>query len=158
MSIFKANLDNFATTYYVAPIDTYELEILKYAVRKQTVQNEEIPIVTVSFRIESGDNSGTSERGKPVRMDVWLRSEDDFNRLLRMSMCALGIMPGTPQGDADFKARFGDLDWSVDPDSGVVGSAFEKTIKGRVQCKLSSKADKTDPNKFYQQFGSFLPA
>lgn len=155
MSIFKPNLDRFSSTFYVAPIGVYELEIMKLSFAKRKAKEVEVATVNVTLAIRGSDEHGDAENNNIVNFTAWLKEEDDFKQLMVLAMSALGIKPGTRQADEEFRIRFGDLDFKVDTDSGTLGSGYDKIVKGRVRCKLSSQPDKIDPEKMYQRFGGF---
>jgi hypothetical protein len=155
MSIFKPNLDKYASTYFVAPIDDYELEVVKVSLSNRKAKEVETPVIKVLFRIINAETSGNEYADKPVSQDFWLKTADDFQGVLRLAQAAMGFEVGTEAGDEAFKAAAADLDFSVDPDSLVLGTAYEKLVKTRVRCKLTSTADKQDATKFYQRFGPF---
>lgn len=157
MSIFKPNLDTYSSAFFVAPIDDYELELMKISVAKRSIQNVDVVVPRFSFRIVSGDMTGTEFANKPVNWEPWLKEEKDFDQILQFGMAAFGIKPGTKQADEEFKMRYGSLDWSIDADSNILGEVYEKMLKARVKCKLTSTPDKKDPEKMYQRFGRFGP-
>lgn len=157
MSIWNRNLDKFSSKVFVAPVDTYELEVLGFGLKMVEVKNEKVPVVGVRYVIKSGDTTGTEYAGKPVTHDVWLKKEEDLDQLFRIFMCAVGIKPGTDEADNEFRMRYGSEDFTVDTDSVVLGAGFNKAVKGIVRCQLSSNPSKTDSTRFFQNFKGYSP-
>lgn len=161
MSIFSPNLDKFTAVRFVAPIDTYELEVISLSVNtrevtdKETQQKSIKPIVNVTFRIENGESTKTEYRGKAVTNQFWLGEDDDsWNRLLRFVGAAKGIKFGDEAGDEAFKQMMATADLSVNSETKQLGAAFESLKKARVKCALGTKISKGEQ---YQTFGVFTP-
>lgn len=164
MSIYTPNLDKFTSVYFVAPPDSYELEVIKPSVRtvevtdKQTQQKTKKPVVAFLLRIVAGDQSGKEFTDKPVSADFWLSEDErDWNKLIRFVGAAKGINGGTDEADAQLRTMLATADLSVDAENNKLGSAYEGLKGARVRCTLSQSPAKNDPNKMYQNFGTWMP-
>lgn len=164
MSVYAPNLDKFTSVFFVAPMDNYELEVIKSSVRTvevtdpKTQQKEKKPILSFLLRIINGESSGTEFSDKPVNADFWLGNDDrDWQQLLKFVGAVHGITMGTTEADEQLREKLAGQDLAVDAEAGTIGTAYTALVKGRVRCALSQKVAKNDPNKRYQQFGTWLP-
>lgn len=164
MSIYSPNLDKFTSVFFVAPPDTYELEVIKPNVKtvevtdKTTQQKTKKPVVSFIMRIVSADSSGEEFKDKPVTVDFWLSDDErDWNNLLRFIAAAKGVKLGSDEADDQFRTIAGQMDLSVDAENGKLGAGFDSLKNARVRCALTQTVAKNDPNKMYQKFGMFLP-
>lgn len=164
MGIYSPNLDKFSSVYFIAPRDEYELEVIKMSVRtvevtdKKTQTKTKKPVVGCLLRIVSGTETGNEYSDKPVSADFWLSEDErDWNKLLRFVAACKGFKGGTDEGDEAFRNAIAGLDLSVDPENNKLGSGYEGLVKSRVRCTLTQNPGKADPNKMYQNFGTWLP-
>lgn len=161
MSIFKPNLDKFSSKMFIAPANEYEVEIATVKYRAVDIKNgaragQKMHMVDIATRIVA-DTSGDKEfENKPLNVSFILDAEreDSFDRLIKFVMCCKGLRPGSDESDTEFKSRFGDLDLSVDPDTGTIGSGYETLQKNRV---IVTVGIRTQGDKQYQDYKGCRP-
>lgn len=161
MSIFKPNLDRFSSKVFIAPANEYEVEVASVKYRAVDIKNgaragQKMHMIDIATRIIA-DTSGDKEfENKPVSVSFILdpEREDSFDRLIRFVMCCKGIRPGSEESDNEFKTRFGDLDLSVDLESGEIGSGYASLTKNRVIVNVGIR---TQGDRQYQDYKSCRP-
>jgi hypothetical protein len=161
MSIFKPNLDKFSSKVFIAPANEYEVEVASVKYRAVDIKNgaragQKMHMIDVATRIIA-DTSGDKEfENKPISVSFILdpEREDSFDRLIRFVMCCKGIRPGSEESDNEFKTRFGDLDLSVDIESGEIGAGYASLAKNRVIVNVGIR---TQGDKQYQDYKSCRP-
>lgn len=161
MSIFKPNLDRFSSKMFIAPANEYEVEIATVKYRAVDIKNgaragQKMHMVDIATRIIA-DTSGDKEfEGKPLNISFILDAdrEDSFDRLIKFVMCCKGLKPGSDDSDNEFKSRFGDLDLSVDTDSGTLGAGYDSLQKNRV---IATVGIRTQGDKQYQDYKGCRP-
>jgi hypothetical protein len=131
MSIFKPNLDNFTTKFFVLPAGEWELEVAKVSLRSVDIRNgknagNKMHMVSVSNRVIGTSEGDKDLANKSATFDfiVNVDQADGFNRVLKFAMVCNGIVAGTDEADAEFRQRFGGEDWSVDVETGTLGSGW----------------------------------
>lgn len=131
MSIYKPNLDKFSSKNFILPAGEWELEVASVKLRSVDIKNgknagSKMHMVSVSNRVIASTDGGTELANKPVTFDFIINvdQEDGFKRVLKFAMVCNGIVAGTDEADEEFRSRFGGEDWSVDVDSGTLGSGW----------------------------------
>jgi len=137
-SIFKPNLDAFSSKVFILPANEYEFEIGALKLRSADIKNGEragqkMHMLSVPTRVVQTTSGDTEFANKPTTFDFIINVDqaDGFNRILKFAMAANGIVPGTDEADAEFKTRFGGEDWSVDVETGTLGTGWQMLQKKR---------------------------
>lgn len=165
MKVFTPNLDKFKSTFFIAPIDDYELEVIKVGGRTITYDDKDNPgkkitkpVFDVLFGIVNGQQTGTEYKGKPVSINFFVDVEKDdaLNAPLALMQACMGI-ESSDTGDREFAQKIAGWDVGIDAETGTLGADWQKMVKTRVRSNLSSTIDKKDPTKQYQKFGKFRP-
>ncbi len=137
-SIFKPNFDKFSSKVFVLPPDEYELEIGALKLRSVDIKKgdragQKMHMLTVPTRVIRTVAGDAEFENKPTSFDFIINvdQEDGFNRILRFAMVANGIIPGSDAADVEFKERFGNEDWSVNVESGELGTGWQMLQKKR---------------------------
>jgi len=160
MSIFKPNLDKFSSKIFIAPANEYEVEVGVAKLRTVDIKKgdragQKMHIVAFPTRIVADASGDVEFKDKPLNVDFIIGDgEDAFNRLLRFVMTCVGIMPGSDEADEEFRERYGDADYSVDTETGTLGTGYAALQKARVivNVDINSQGDKQ-----YQNFKGSRP-
>lgn len=138
MSLFKPQFDNFSSKAFVLPAGEWELEVASLKLRSVDIKKgdragQKMYMITVSNRVIKATDGSDEMANKPFVFDIIINHDqpDGFNRALKFAMSCVGIVSGTDEADEEFKARFGNDDWSVDIDEGKLGDAWNALAKMR---------------------------
>jgi hypothetical protein len=139
MSLFKPQFDNFSTQRFNLGAGEWEIEIASLKLRSVEIKKgdragQKMHMITVNSRVISDSNGDTTNANKPFSFDLIINPDEPtgFNNVLKLAMACVGIRSGTAEADAEFTERFGNDDWSVDTDTGTLGSAWHALAKSRV--------------------------
>lgn len=138
MSIFKPNLDSFTSKIFTLPAGEWELEVAKVALRSVDIKKgdragQKMYMISVSNRVIGTSDGDKELANKPAQFDFIINPDqpDGFNRVLKFAMACNGIVAGTDEADEEFRSRFGNEDWSVDVENGVLGTGWQMLAKKR---------------------------
>jgi len=139
MSLFKPQFDNFSTQRFNLGAGEWEIEIASLKLRSVEIKKgdragQKMHMITINSRVISDSNGDTTNANKPFSFDLIINPEEEggFNNVLKLAMACVGIRSGSAEADAEFTSRFGNDDWSVDTDSGTLGTAWHALAKSRV--------------------------
>lgn len=150
----KYNYDPSKTTaaIEVFPADDYEFIIgePKTFLRKNT-KDEDSYGVMFPLQVAEGEL-----KGKRTIYSCYLHSEGGQTFTKQFQLAVYGYKRDAA-GEREFNSKFGDADWTFDPESSHLGDAWRKMAGSRVIGALTvGKNNKTDEPQ--QQFKSWRPA
>lgn len=136
----------------VFPKDDYEFVLgSPKSFIRQNSKGEDSYGVRFSVEVAAG-----AYKGKRTVFTCYLHSEGAQSMSKRFQMAAYGFKSNS-EGEQAFNEKFGGLDWSIDPESGSVGEAWQKMAGTRVVGVLDiGKNNQTGEPQ--QDFKSWRPA
>jgi hypothetical protein len=145
---FNPLAGDFTTTGWVAPIDDYELKIVKVNYRMVGNDNPK-PVLSFDLAI----NAGPFLNKRPPAFQVW-EPETDFSSAGRVIMAALGYTPG--KEDARFASENADMDLTLDSTQSppVLGDGYARLEGCVFRASLGQNAK---PERTYQTFKNIRP-